>query len=73
MSLLSVHLLKLGNGKFLDMAFDEIDGVMVVSHVWPMTFETDHIECSCSFQGAVEVKILARILSFVQISGQSSV
>lgn len=63
--LLGIQLFKLSSGEHLNMPLNQINGVMVVSHVWAMTFKTNHIECFCSFQGAMKVEILAWCSSLI--------
>ena len=48
--LLSIHLLAFSRCKLLYVTFHQIDRLLVIRHVWPMAFETDHVERSGSFE-----------------------
>ena len=50
LALLSIHLLELSRCKLLYVTLYQIDRLMVTRHIWPMAFETDHVERSGSFE-----------------------
>ena len=50
LTLLSIHLLEFSCCKLLYVTLYQIDRLVVIRHIWPMAFETDHVKRSGSFE-----------------------
>ena len=68
-----VHRLKLRGCVFLHLFLNDLDDLFVVSQIWPLAFESNHIQSGRSLQRSMNVEELFWVLSLVQISRHAAV
>lgn len=73
LSSLSVHVLQLCSPILLHMAFDHLNDLFVVCQIRTVALQTNHIQCRRSFQRAVNVEELARVLGAIKVRRHTAV
>lgn len=70
---LLVHLFKLCSGVLLYLILNNLDDFFIVSQVWPLALQSNHVQGRGSLQRAMNMEVLVWILSLVKIRRHTSV
>ena len=68
-----VHRLQFLGCELLYMASNELEALVVISHVGSLPLQANHVQSRCRFERSMYVKVLSGSLGLVQISGQATI